>query len=103
MSDQSQSVEYLLHLLPNLSNQQLKKDYLNLLKWTETLALVLSLVEDEAQALRVVRLALEVDLMLGARLAGEVKPKFQEKAVNFILEKKTTQVARNSIIRYYSF
>jgi hypothetical protein len=39
----------------------LKREYLNYLKWTPTLALMLELVEDEAQAVRVVRLALEVD------------------------------------------
>jgi hypothetical protein len=50
----------------------LKPEYLNYLKWTEPLALMLELVEDEAQAVRVVRLALEVDLRLGASLAGAV-------------------------------
>ena len=39
VSDQSQSVKYLLNLLPNLNDEQLKKCYLNLLKWTEPLAL----------------------------------------------------------------
>jgi predicted NACHT family NTPase len=50
------AAEYLLRLLPNLSNKQLKRDYLNLLKWTEPIALMLSLMDDEAQALRVVKL-----------------------------------------------
>ena len=71
-------------MLPNLSDAKLKRDYLNLLKWTESLALMLGLVEDETQALQVVRLALEVDLMLGARLAGEVREEFQEKTVRLI-------------------
>ncbi|MGI8500298.1 MAG: NACHT domain-containing protein [Hassallia sp.] len=79
------AAEYLRKLLPSLSDGKLKRDYLNLLKWTEPLALMLGLVEDEAQAVRVVQLALDVDLMLGARLAGEVKPEFQEKTVGFIL------------------
>jgi predicted NACHT family NTPase len=61
-----------------LSDDELKRDYLNYLKWTEPLALMLELVEDEAQAVRVVKLALEVDLRLGARLAGAVKPEWQE-------------------------
>ncbi len=83
------AAEYLfLRLLPNLSDEKLKHDYLNLLKWTESLALMLGLVEDEAQALRVVRLALEVDLMLGARLAGEVRKEFQEKAIGLLLEER---------------
>lgn len=79
------AAEYLRKLLPSLSDGKLKHDYLNLLKWTEPLALMLGLVEDEAQAVRVVRLALvDVDLMLGARLAGEVKQDFQEKTVGLI-------------------
>ncbi|MGH8002335.1 MAG: HEAT repeat domain-containing protein [Brasilonema sp.] len=80
------AAECLLQQLPNISNDKLKRDYLNYLKWTEPLALMLALVEKEAQALRVVKLALNVDLQLGARLAGEVKREFQEKTVGFILE-----------------
>jgi hypothetical protein len=60
--------------LRGVSDDELKQDYLNYLKWTEPLALMLELVEDEAQAVRVMRLALEVDLRLGASLAGAVKP-----------------------------
>jgi energy-coupling factor transporter ATP-binding protein EcfA2 len=79
------SAEYLLQLLPKLSDVKLKRDYLNLLKWTESIALALDLVEDEVSAVRVVGLALDIDFMLGARLAGEVKKKFQEKTVELIL------------------
>ncbi|MBW4450183.1 MAG: HEAT repeat domain-containing protein [Spirirestis rafaelensis WJT71-NPBG6] len=82
------AAEYLRNLLPSLSDAKLKRDYLNLLKWTEPLALMLGLVEDEAQAVRVVQLALDVDLMLGARLAGEVKREFQDKTVGLVNEQK---------------
>jgi predicted NACHT family NTPase len=53
------AAEYLLLQLPNLRGDKLKRDYLNLLKWTEPLAVMLSLVENEALAVRVVRLALD--------------------------------------------
>ncbi|OKH50532.1 hypothetical protein NIES2130_34130 [Scytonema sp. HK-05] len=79
------AAECLLQQLPNISDKKLKRDYLNYLKWTEPLALMLALVEKEAQAVRVVKLALEVDLALGARLAGELKQEFQGKTVGFIL------------------
>jgi hypothetical protein len=76
-----QEILIILVILPPLlrgtegvSDDELKPEYLNYLKWTEPLALMLELVEDEAQAVRVVRLALEVDLRLGASLAGAVKP-----------------------------
>jgi HEAT repeat protein/energy-coupling factor transporter ATP-binding protein EcfA2 len=76
------AAEYLLTQLPKLledqqGNNDLKSDYLNYLKWTEPVALMLALL-DETQALRVVELALDVDLQLGSRLAGEVKPNFVE-------------------------
>ena len=46
---------------------------------------MLALVEDESQALRVVRLALnDVDLRLGARLVGEVSPELQRTTVDWI-------------------
>ena len=80
------AAEYLLRLLPELSDEELKRDYLNLLKWTEPIALMLALVGEEDQALQIVKLALDdVDLILGAKLAGEVKLEFQGKAVELLL------------------
>jgi len=73
--------EYLRQYLPNLSDAKLKRDYLNLLKWTEPLAVMLSLVSDVKNAVKIVDLALEVDWALGARLAGEAKSAFQEQTV----------------------
>jgi HEAT repeat protein len=80
------AAEWLLGLLPSLSDARLRQGYLNYLKWTEPLALMLELVEGEEQAVRVVRLALEVDLRLGARLAGAVKYGFQEKTVGLLIQ-----------------
>jgi HEAT repeat protein len=79
------AAEWLLGLLPSLSDARLRQGYLNYLKWTEPLALMLELVDGEEQAVRVVRLALEVDLRLGARLAGAVKYGFQEKTVGLLM------------------
>ena len=78
------AAEYLLRQLPKLSDVALQRHYLNYLKWTEPIALMLALVEDEAQAARVVELAIGVDLMWGARSAGEVKEEFQRKAIGFV-------------------
>ncbi len=85
------AAEYLLPQLPNLSNEALQRHYLNYLKWTEPIALMLALVEDEAQVVRVVELAIgvdlaiRVDLMLGARLAGKVNRDFQKHTVDQIV------------------
>ena len=69
-----------------MDDERLQHFYLNYFKWTEPLAFMLSLLRDEVQAVRVVRLALEVDLMLGARLAGEVQREFQQRTVGLVDE-----------------
>ncbi|MBD2207496.1 HEAT repeat domain-containing protein [Calothrix sp. FACHB-1219] len=88
------AAECLLQKLTHISNEKLTRDYLNYLKWTEPLALMLALVEKEAPAVGVVKLALEVDLELGARLAGEVKPEFQKKTVDLILELEVSELLK---------
>jgi len=94
------AAEWLLGLLPSLSNARLQHDYLNYFKWTEPLALMLELVEVEEQAVRVVRLALDVDLKLGARLSGAVKYGFQEMTVELLIrEIEERKVARVSAIK----
>jgi HEAT repeat protein len=80
------TVEELLQQLQELSDEQLKRDYLNYLKWTEPIALMLKQLDEESQALRVIRLALEVDLMLGAQLSKAVKPEFQGQALSLVAE-----------------
>jgi tetratricopeptide (TPR) repeat protein len=72
--------------LETLDDNCLKHNYLNYLKWTEPIAMMLNLLENREQALRVVKLALEVDLQLGARLAGEVLNEWQYKTVEMLLE-----------------
>ncbi|WP_293144146.1 MULTISPECIES: HEAT repeat domain-containing protein [unclassified Microcoleus] len=67
-----------------IDDERLQHFYLNYFKWTEPLAFMLSSLGDEVQAVRVVRLALDVDLMLGARLAGEVKRVFQQRTVGLV-------------------
>ncbi|MCA2553158.1 MAG: HEAT repeat domain-containing protein [Microcystis sp. M04BS1] len=79
------TAEELKKKLRNLSDEQLQWDYLNYLKWTEPMALLLGLLDDETQAKRVVKLGLEIDLKLGARLAGEVNFKFQKQTVGLVL------------------
>ncbi|MBD2519042.1 HEAT repeat domain-containing protein, partial [Nostoc sp. FACHB-973] len=88
------AAEFLLPQLDNISDERLKKDYLNYLKWTEPLALMLGLLSDKKQALRVVKLALDVDLKLGARLAGEVKREYHKETVDLILELDINQLLK---------
>jgi HEAT repeat protein len=84
-------LQMLLQKPSPLNDETLKREYLNYLKWTEPLALMLELVEDETLAVQVVKLALKVDLRLGARLAGAVKPKFQEKTIDLVTIQEISQ------------
>ncbi len=79
------TAEELKKKLPHLRDEQLQWDYLNYLKWTEPMALLLGLLDNETQAKRVVKLGLEIDLKLGARFAGEVNFKFQKQTVGLVL------------------
>ncbi|MEM6835415.1 MAG: HEAT repeat domain-containing protein [Cyanobacteria bacterium P01_C01_bin.120] len=81
------AAEALQRRLPDLLKDEntFKRDYLNLLKWTEPIALMLALVNEEEQALRVVRLAINVDVVLASRLTSEIGSRFQERAFDWIV------------------
>ncbi|MEG3922103.1 HEAT repeat domain-containing protein [Microcoleus sp. T3_A4] len=80
------AAEWLAPQLEKLSDEKLRYYYLNYLKWTEPLAMAMSFVDSEALAVRMVQLALEVDLYLGARLAGEATLSLQQATVNIIIQ-----------------
>ena len=96
------AAEYLLRTLPELLKDEegetkLKCHYLNYLKWTEPIAIMLGLPElTEKQAEKLIALALDVDLKLGARLAGAVKPEpdIQQKTVSMIASQQVPEWLR---------
>jgi HEAT repeat protein/energy-coupling factor transporter ATP-binding protein EcfA2 len=92
------AAEWLLRQLPNLGDEQLKYYFLNYLKWTEPIALMMERLDDPGQASRVVKLALKVDLMLGARLAGKVKIKFQGQSIRLISELQLPQKVKRHLL-----
>ena len=73
----------LISQLSQLTDEQFKRDYLNHIKFTESIASILPLIDD-SEALRLVRLALDVDLILGAFFAGKVKSELQSETVKWI-------------------
>lgn len=79
-----------LEKVPKQQWTQFQQDYLNYVKWTEAIALMLGLPELENQTERLIELALDTNLELGARLSGEVQPSLQQVAVDVILNKKFT-------------
>lgn len=64
------AAEYLFNQLHHLSKEHLQSHYLNYLKWTEPILLMMSFLETHKQSIRLVKLAFNVDLALAARLAG---------------------------------
>ena len=76
--------EWLLDNLSVIKSDSFNRDYLNFLKWTEPITLMMALMDDESLVIKIVRQAIDIDWGLGARLAGEVPQKIQEEAVNQI-------------------
>ena len=60
-----------------------QQEYLNYEKWTEPIALLLGLCEENI-AISIIKQALDVDLMLGARLAGATFPIFHKQIIQMI-------------------
>lgn len=88
------AAECLLTQLPDLLKKQpeqkytlFQMNYLNYVKWTEAIALMIGFPEME-KAGELVELALGIDFKLSARLAGKVKPDFQAETVRIIAEQE---------------
>jgi HEAT repeat protein len=100
------AAEYLLNQLSELikkpsdySYTALQVDYLNYLKWTESFSLLLGFPEvTDDRATEIVGQALNVDLCLGARFAGEAKPEAQEKTVKLIEKLETTELVKLALL-----
>ncbi|NJL11534.1 MAG: HEAT repeat domain-containing protein [Calothrix sp. SM1_7_51] len=84
--------------LPKLSDDDLQWEYLNYLKWTEVVALMSGLLEDEVQVINLIGLALDIDLKLGAKLVGTIKQQFQEQSVEFIFYQKSIPLINKIIV-----
>jgi HEAT repeat protein/energy-coupling factor transporter ATP-binding protein EcfA2 len=80
------AAEYLLGHWEQLSELEFKRDYLNYLKWTESIKLMVGLANDENLILQVVKFGLDLDLRLGAQLAGKAKPELQPTTVGSVNE-----------------
>ncbi len=67
-----------------IEDKRFQHFYLNYLKWTESLGFLLGLFNDSAQVVQLVKMSLEVDLFLGAKLASETKPNLRDQSVKLI-------------------
>jgi hypothetical protein len=73
-----------ISLLSQLTDRELQSNYLNHLDRTSEIASLLTQIADKDLALRIVNLALEVDLCLGASLASSIVPELQQIVVDRI-------------------
>ena len=73
-----------ISLLDRLTDRELQSNYLNHLDRTSEIATLLTQITDKDLALRIVNLALEVDLCLGASLTGSIDPALQKIVVDRI-------------------
>jgi HEAT repeat protein len=86
------TAEYILARLPELTNKRdgqqytpFQRDYLNHLKLTEAIAIMLGFPEiTNSQSKQLVQMALDVDLMMGSHLVGEAKVEAQAQAVELV-------------------
>jgi len=79
-------VETLKRRLDQLSDEQLKQDYLRGALTFDLLAKVLAEVESEELTLRVVSFALKLNVIQGTLLTKTVKPEFQNKAFSLVVQ-----------------
>jgi len=95
------AAEYMFDRLPELIEKKADQkytsfqiDYLNHLKWTEAIALMLGFPEINTWAEQLVQQSLDVDLILGARLSGEVNLEMQKKTVKLV-----TNLNKNAFVK----
>jgi HEAT repeat protein/energy-coupling factor transporter ATP-binding protein EcfA2 len=83
-------------------DKRLQYFFLNYLKWTETISLMMSLLDEKDVEImvRITRLALDVDLFLGAKLAGSAKPIFQKDTVGLLLSPKVNRYVRIGFFKF---
>jgi HEAT repeat protein len=92
------SAATLIQQLPELSDAEFNQKYLKQRQGMHALATILSQVEQQSLALRVVKLALKVNLKLGSKLAGTVKPEFQTATIKLIEKIKTSPLLKIQLL-----
>ncbi|MGB3637747.1 MAG: hypothetical protein WBA39_09255, partial [Rivularia sp. (in: cyanobacteria)] len=92
------AAERLLEEILKLNDDELQWEYLNYLKWTEVVALMSGLLEDEAQVINLLRLALDVDCRFCGKLVRTIKQQFQEQSVEFIFHQHSIPLINKIIV-----
>ncbi|WP_287603954.1 HEAT repeat domain-containing protein [Thiothrix sp.] len=98
------AAEWLRSCLDELSDEELCANYLNPIKWTESVLMAMDLISNKAQAERIINQALNVDVTLAAKLSGRVREEWQEDIFNILFlhlkEKQVNEYIITKIIRF---
>lgn len=86
-------------LLSQLTDRELQINYLNHVDRTSEIASLLSTISDKNLILRIINLALEVDLKLGASLTSAIAPELQEIIVKQIEQLEICQLLKIELWR----
>jgi HEAT repeat protein len=71
--------------LPGQSYTKFQIKYLNYLKWTEAIALMVGLPDiTNERVIEIINQALDVDTFLGSKLVGSIKSELQEKVISLV-------------------
>lgn len=92
------SAATLIQQLPDLCDEKLKQKYLKHKQGMQALAEILPLVEQETLALHVIKLAIQVNIKLGAKFAGMVKPEFQQATIKLITKIPTSPLLKIQLL-----
>lgn len=78
------AAEWLSRRLVKLNDEELKGHYLNYLKWTESIRLMLNFLDDKVQQLRLIELAFQIDLKFGIELIYAIGNNFHDEAITYL-------------------
>ena len=81
------AAEWLLRYLNDFPSNQICANYLNKIKWTDVFCMLMGLLHDEEQGVKLIDLAFSVDANLAAKLTGATTLHFQEKAFRQLFNK----------------
>jgi HEAT repeat protein len=90
---------FTISLLNQLSDRELQTNYLNYVDRTSEIASLLSTISDQTLILRIINLAFEVDLNLGASLTSAIAPELQEIIVKQIERLEICQLLKIELWR----
>ena len=92
------AAEYLLKQMGWMDDHTLKREYLNYLKWTEMLSLMLALAEDDSFILRVIRLCFQVDLHLSISFLRFPTKISKQKLIELVEASSISEATQNQLL-----